>query len=299
MRSLRRGLVCVLLCIAAPNLAAAQPKGRDKAPAHAEPIDVDVAEQQYGKLEYDKANETAERILKQRNLSHDQLVRATKVLAVTHAILGQEDQAREAFLRLLVFEPDYTVDTNLGPKVSTPFVEARGQFRSLTAKPGVEVAANVREGGGSLRVTTRDPTRLVKKVTVGHRWTSAGDYTVTTVPVGEATVEVAAAPQGRTRLDYFAMALDERDNVVFEAGNSQLPKSTFADAGARPAATPTPAKPGAEGGGSVFSSPLFWILAGAAVVGGGTAAYFAFRPDDPTTRAALSPQIRCGADLCK
>jgi hypothetical protein len=304
MRKLRRMVLCVLVGVSAASAAAAQPKGKDKPDraARAEPpADVETAEQLLAKLDYDKANDVAERVVRQKGLSHDQLVRAYRVLAVTYAILDKEDNARDAFLHLLVFDPEYTVDTNLGPKVSTPFVEARGQFRSLPSKPGMEVVANVREGGGQLRVTTRDPTHIAKKVTVGYRWTSSGDYTVSTIGVGEATVEVSPATQGRTRLDFYALALDDRDNAVFEAGNPQVPRSAFAEAGSRPAGGGTGDKAGGgeKSSGSVFSSPVFWIVAGAVVAGGSTAAFFALRPEDAATKASLSPQIRCGAELCK
>lgn len=260
--------------------------------------DVETAEQLYAKLDYDKANEVAAAVLKQRTLTHDQLVRALRVLAVTYAILDKEEQARDAFLQLLISDPDYSVDTNLGPKVGAPFVEARGHYRSLPTKPGIEVAATVRSDGGQLRITTRDPTHVTKKVSVGYRWTSTGDYTVSQLAVGDGTVEVSAAPSGRTRLDFYAQALDDRDNAVLEAGSPQVPKSAFVEA--------SPRVVGGGGGGkqdtksgSVFSSPIFWVLAGAAAVGGGTALFFALRPDEPPTSASLSPVIRCGAEVCK
>lgn len=298
MRKLRRTVLCVLLGVSATsatNAAFAEPNSKDKASAEA-PADVETAEQLYAKLDYDQANAIAERVVKQRGLSHDQLVRAYRILAVTYAILDKDEQAREAFLHLLVFDPEYTIDPNLGPKVSTPFIEARGQFRSLPSKPGMEVAANVRSDGGQLRVMTRDPTRIAKKVVVGYRWTSSGDFTVSTVPVGEATVEVAPAPRGRARLDFYATALDEHDNAVFEAGSSLVPKSAFAEASPQPIAGNGKSE---KAGGSVLSSPLFWIVAGAVVAGGGTAAFFALRPEEATTRASLAPQLRCGTELCR
>lgn len=301
---MRRARLCsliVLLGLAAAAPADAQPRGKGSSRTAEPPADIETAEAAYASLDYDKANEIAARVVKQRNLTHDQLVRAYRILAVTDAVLGKEDEARDAFLKLLVSEPEYTVDTNLGPKVSTPFVEARGQFRTLPSKPGVEVVANVRDAGGQLRVTTRDPLHVARRVTVGYRWTSSGEYVVSTASIGQASVEVAAAPSGRTRLDFYAQAVDERDNVVFEAGNPDAPKSSFVDPSSRPAAFPgagtTP--PAEKNGGSVFSSPLFWILTGAAVVGGGVATYFAIREGDTPTQAALVPRLRCGPDPCK
>ncbi len=293
MRSLSRIVFLLLFALLVTRPVAGQPK---KGAAATGPADVETAEQLYAKLDYEQANAVAEKVTKQRGLSHDQLVRAYRVLAVTHAILDKEELAKEAFLQLLVFEPDYSADTNLGPKVTTPFVEARGIFRSYPQKPGMEVLANVRTDGGQLRVTTRDPTRIVKKVNVGYRWTSSGEYTISQVSIGEGVpVEVVAAPSGRTRLDFYAMALDDKDNAVFEAGSPQVPKSAFAEAGPRGSGGDRDRE-----GGSVFSSPFFWIFAGAAVAGGGTALFFALRPEDPATRSSLSPVIICGGEgRCK
>jgi hypothetical protein len=267
----------------------------------AAPVDVETAEQLYAKLDYEQANAVAERVVKKAGLTHDQLVRAYRVLAVTYAVLDKEEQARDAFLQLLTYDPDYQADPNLGPKVNTPFAEARGSFRSLPSKPGIEVAATVSTGGGNLRVTTRDPTRIVKKVVVGYRWTSSGEYTITQLNQNEAVaaVEVSAAPAGRTRLDFYVQALDDRDNAVLEAGNANVPKSAFAEAGARGGGGGGGGKDDRSEGGSVFSSAGFWwVVAGAAVVGGGTALFFALRPHDPPGSASLSPVIRCGADRC-
>jgi hypothetical protein len=260
----------------------------------AAPADVETAEQLYAKLDYEQANSVAERVVKKQGLSHDQLVRAYRVLAVTYAVLDKEEQARDAFLQLLTYDPDYQADPNLGPKVNTPFMEARGSFRSLPSKPGIEVSATVSTNGGNLRVTTRDPTRIVKKVVVGYRWTSSGEYTLTQLNPNEvvAQVEVGAAPPGRTRLDFYVQALDDRENAVLEAGNANVPKSAFAEAGGG----------GGKGqkseGGSVFSSPVFWVITGVVVAGGATALFFALRPQDPPSSASLSPVIRCGSDRC-
>jgi len=282
----------------APSVALAQRGSKPAAAPLVAPADVETAEALYAKLDYEQASSVAERVVRKNGLTHDQLVRAYRVLAVTYAVLDKEEQARDAFLQLLVYDPDYQVDPNLGPKVNTPFMEARGAYRSLPSKPGIEASANVSTSGGTLRVTTRDPTRIVKRVNVGYRWTSSGDYTITQVSPGEAAaVEVAAAPQGRTRLDFYVQALDERDNAVLEAGNPQVPKSAFAEAGGGGGARGDGKTTKSEGG-SVFSSPFFWIFAGAAVAGGGTALFFALRPEDPTTSVALTPSIRCGAERC-
>lgn len=180
-------------------------------------------------------------------------------------------------------------------------MEARGEYRALPSKPGIEVTPAVRSDGGQLKVITRDPTKLAKKVNVGWRWTSSGDYSVTTISVGEGSVEIAAAPAGRARLDFYAQALDDHENAVFEAGSAAVPKSAFAEAGPKPVAGGAAGKPGQgeEKKGGVLSSPIFWIITAAVVAGGATGAFFIFRKDDTPTSASLTPQIRCGAELCK
>lgn len=283
------------LLVAGPALAQ-RGGGKPGGSTLSAPADVEQAEALYAKLDYEQANAVAERVVKKNGLSHDQLVRAYRVLAVTYAVLDKEEQARDAFLQLLVYDADYQADPNLGPKVNTPFMEARGSFRSLPQKPGIEVAANVSTSGGTLKVTTRDPTRIVKKVNVGYRWTSSGEYTIQQLAPGEAAaVEVAAAPSGRTRLDFYVQAVDERENAVLEAGNPSVPKSAFAEAGGGGGGG---GRGGKQEGGSVFASPFFWVFAGAAAIGGGTALFFALRPTDPPSTASLSPVIKCGADRC-
>lgn len=303
MRGWRRSVGIVSQIVLAATLAlgegsaAAQRRPRDPVEKKPEataplPAEVEIAEQQYAKLDYDRANDVAARVVKERNLTHDQLVRAYRVLAVTHAILDKEEAAREAFLQLLVLDPEYAVDQNLGPKVSAPFVEARGHFRSLASRPGVDVVANVREQGGRLRVVTRDPTHIAKKVTVAYRWSSNGEYTTAQVGVGESGMDVVAAPKGRRRLDFYAQVTDDRDNVVFEAGSPDAPKSAFVEGGRRAAAAPPENK-------TIFASPVFWLVTGALVAGAGTALFFTLRPDGPATEASLSPVIRCGDAPCR
>ena len=230
----------------APIYAAPKtPKGGTPA---ALPDNVETAEQLYGKLEFDDANKVAERVAKQRGLTHDQLVRIYKVLATTHAFLDHEDPAREAFILLMTYEPEYQVDPNQGPKVTTPFFEARGFWRAQPGKPGIEVTAALRaQEPGVLRVTTRDPTHIVKKVSVGYRFTTSGDFVTSVVTVGSSVqVDLPTPPPGKSRVDYYVQALDDRDDVVFESGNPQAPKSALVDT---QAAVTTPPAGGAKDGG--------------------------------------------------
>jgi hypothetical protein len=274
------------------TIHAAKPPGEKPQPPLR--VDVETAEQLYAKLEYEKANEIAQKVIVIKGLTHDQMVRAYRVLAITYAVLEKEEDARDAFVLLLTYDPDYKLDPNLGPRVTTPFQEARGYWRAQPMKPGIEATVVVRVGeGGVIRVTTRDPTKVTRKVNVGYRWASAGDFTTQVVPVAEGvTVDVPAPPPDKTRLDYYVQAIDDRDCVAFEVGSPMAPKSAFAD---QKIITKPPPR-GEEKGGSVFGSPVFWTVTTVVVAGAVVGGYFLFKPKDQEapTSATLAPTLNCG-----
>jgi hypothetical protein len=72
-------------------------------------------------------------------------------------------------------------------------------------------------------------------------------------------------------------------------GSPAVPKSAFAE-------TKSAGTIKKEEGSSVFSSPLFWGITAAALLGGGAVAFFALRPkdQDPPTSATLAPTLNCG-----
>ncbi len=259
------------------------------------PADLETAERQYGDLDYEEANHTADRMLQQHGLSHDQLVRGYKILALTYAILDHADEARDAFVRLLTYNPDFQADPNLGPKVTTPFFEARGFWRGQPSRPGLEVVASARATEvATLRVTTRDPTHIVDDVLLGYRWGANSAYTSKHAAVGEGVlVETTAAPQGAGRLDYYVQALDRRDNIVFEAGNPNAPRTAMVDAPGPPPPPPPPPP-----GKSVFASPIFWGVVVGVLAAGGVGTYFLLRPRDPTS-ASLGSGVACGSGPCQ
>jgi hypothetical protein len=259
------------------------------------PTDVETAERQYADLAYEDANRTADRVLQQRGLTHDQLVRGNRILALTSAILDRAEDAREAFVRLLTYSPDFQADPNLGPKVTTPFLEARGFWRAQSSKPGLEVLVTARATEtATLRVTTRDPTHIVEALILGYRWGATSAYTSKPAAVGDGVlVETTVAPQGALRLDYYVQAFDRRDNVVFETGNPNAPKSATLEA--PPPPPPPPAPPPSR---SIFASPVFWGVVVGVLAAGGVGAYFIVRPRDPTS-ASLGSGVGCGSAQCQ
>ena len=193
--------------------------------------DLEQAEQALVNLDYDGANKVAARLVQQHGLTHEQLVRSYRVLALTDAVLDKESAAREAFQQLLAYDPSYQGDANLGPKVQAPFMEARGFLRAQAVQPGIDVAVVLRASEpGTIRVTTRDPTHVAKRAAVSYRWGGDGAYTTAPVAIAEgATTDVPPPPTGTTRLDYYVQVFDDRDNAAFESGNAMVPKSATVD----------------------------------------------------------------------
>lgn len=298
-RGARGRALCLLASLVVASSSAAAAPARRDLPAREVTADVEEAEQLYAHLEYEEANKVAERASKQRGLSHDPLVRVYRILAITYAVLDRSEASRDAFIALLAYDPDFQADPNLGPRVSTPFLEARGFWRAQPVRPGLEVAVTLRaDEPGAIRVVTRDPLHVVKRVVVGTRWGQAGDFVVTAVaasPVAPSVADVPPPPAGRARLDYYAQALDERDDVVFESGNPGTPRSALVEA-----TRPSPfggSGYGRDGGakrGSIFASPVFWTVAAVVVAGGATAVFFAARGKDDPTSATLAPTVSCG-----
>jgi hypothetical protein len=261
--------------------------------------DLEKAEQSYANLDYEAANKTAQGVIKQHGLTHDQLVRAYRIIGVTHAILDHDQQAQDAFVMLLTYEPDYQADQNLGPKVTTPFFEARGFWRGQPVKPGIDATATVHaKAAGSLKATIRDPSHIVKRAEVGYRWGTVGPFKTKALSAGEsASIDLAEAPTGTTRFDYYVQAFDDKDNAVLESGNATTPKSVTVPVEA--------AVVGPIGNGdkkeksSILASPGFWGVVGGVVAVGAAVTIFALaRPKDEPTSASISPGLNCGPAPC-
>jgi hypothetical protein len=265
--------------------------------------ELDAAEKAYTELEFEKANKMVEAFSRRRGLTHEQLVRTYRLLARTYAILDQEAAARQAFVALLTYAPEEKEDRNLPPKVTERQMEARGILRGYSAQPGIEATAAVNAGEpGVVKVTTNDPTNIIKKVLVGYRWGSMGAYTTGFVGVGVGVqLPVQPGPAGQNRLEFYAQALDERDNVAFEAGSPAAPRAAQAEILAPRQAPPTRTETPASSS-SILSSPVFWVVTSVVLIGGGTGLFFALRPRQeeqlPASRAEFRPVILCGAARC-
>ncbi|HEU4538087.1 MAG TPA: hypothetical protein VFS00_28395 [Polyangiaceae bacterium] len=272
------------------------------APPEARPDELEAAEQAYANLDYAAANAAAERLARQGNLAHDQLVRTTRLLALTHAALDRPAAARDAFVALLAYDPGFQLDAKLGPRFHDPYFEAKGFWKAQSVKPGLEAGAQLRgRSSGFINVTLRDPTHLAQRVQVAYRWAPARGFATQTLEAGEGQLDVPAPPEGSTRLDYYAQALNGRGDVVFQAGSAAAPKtSLLVDLGGGRGA-PVDRRGEGEGGGGLLSKPLFWVVTAAVVAGGAVGGYFLFADQngDKGAGGRWAPALNCGGTACR
>jgi hypothetical protein len=305
--SRRRRLRCCLALLLALALALLAGAAGAAEPRTAQQ-ELDLAEQAYANLQVEEAGKSALRVTKMRGLTHDQLVRAYKVLARSMAVLDKPNLSREAYQFLLTYDPTFEEDTNQSPKLRDPFLEARGNARAAGVA-GIDLTAQPRAGApGTLRVSTHDPSHIVKRVATGWRWPPSGDYQTKNVAVADdVIVDVAAPPANAARLEFYAQAFDERDDVVFEAGNPDAPKTLMLDVMPLPQLPVLPGpetkpiereqpQPTAGGGGSIFRSPIFWTAVGVVVVGGAVATYFIVKGGSGSS--TLGSGVACGGSPC-
>ncbi len=279
-------VLAFVVVTAVPAFALATPEG-----------DLASAENAYAALDYPAASTKADEVLAQRGLSHDVLVRATRVAALSHAALGHSDKAKEYFTLLLGYDPDFKVDSKLGPRFNEPFAEARGYWQAQGRRPSMEVQAVMQYGqAGQIRVVTVDPMNNIKRVAVGYRWAPARDYTNVTVEPGTRSIDVPANPSGAGRLDYWVRAMDSKDNAVFEEGSPDGPKTVIVN------------EPATRGGGgtteekkSFFGSGLFFVATGVVLAGAAVGGYFLLRPTEytPAGTGRTSFGAACGASRCE
>ncbi len=252
--------------------------------------DLAKAEQAYSALDYPTANATAQAVLQKGDLPHDELVRATRILALSSVAMDKAAEAKNAFVLLLTYDPTYTVDSKLGPRYREPFNEAKGYWAAQSGKPGMESSVMVSpRAPGSIRVTTRDPSAIVKRVIVSYRWAPAKTFVQAAAKTGEAHVDVPTPPVGSTRLDYFVRAEDASGSVAFENGTAASPRFSVVQVEA--------ARGDAKEGKSVFASPIFWIITGVIVAGGATAAVLLATQKGETTTVVSNkwtPALGCG-----
>ncbi|MEM9070401.1 MAG: hypothetical protein AAGE52_17990 [Myxococcota bacterium] len=244
------------------------------------------AEEAYLNVDFERTLELCQEALASGELSAERVTRVYELMGVASAANGDEERSRDSYIRMLALSPEAQVDTNLAPRLRSPFMEARGYWATRSERMNVE-ARLVRAQRG-LRVLVTDPLGMGTEVRVLTR--TAGEL----VPMTELRynaeesrlVEVESLPDA-DRIEYVIQLLDEHGNRLVELGTEDEPRSVGRDVAT-----------GVGGGGSENDDDRggipVWVWA---VVGGVLAAsaltvglYFGLRTEPVDLQSAVEFQ---------
>ena len=132
------------------------------------------AEAAYGEIDFERALEEATAALESGDYGPRDLARIYELIGMASAANGEEERSRDAYIRLLALTPDAEVDTNLAPRLRSPFMEAKGYWSSRSDVLGVE--ARFVEARHLLRVELVDPLGMATDIIVRSRAGGTADY---------------------------------------------------------------------------------------------------------------------------
>jgi hypothetical protein len=247
------------------------------------------AEQSYLDVDFDGTLSAAQEALREGGHTPAQLVRIYELLGVSSAAVGENERARDFFVRMLAIDMSADLDDTVPPRLRAPFLEARGIVTSRPARLGAEVGlARVQS---ALHVALTDPFQLGRTLRVHARLEGTLEF---------ATREEAAQPVMFARLDgaatadrveYWVELVDPFGNQILVLGTEFEPRvvgrvSTAPGGGGGGA--------GGGGGGDIASEPWLWIVIGVVVVGGGVTAGVIL--GDQASRLELRTGVTIGID---
>jgi len=240
-------------------------------------VGIEQAESSLREYVFDRALAEVEAALSSGGLSLDLLRRALKVRAESLSALNRPEDAQQAYARLLSIQPDFDIDDRLGPRIRSPFFDARAFLDEQAERPGLTLS--IRENrSGRVHVRVHDPLSMIGKVVVHHRPRGGrGAYSAVALSARGGIVPLS---DGGAH-EVYVRALTPEKSVAFELGapakpvSTEIPGTTTTALPARhkthsaPLRPTRPAVPRARSGSSssVFESPVFWVIAGVVVTG--------------------------------
>lgn len=229
-------------------------------PVSAQGDELRQAEQAYLRVDFEATLQHARSALEEGGRSRNELTRIYQLQGISAAALGREEDARDAYVRMLALDPGHEMDRNLAPRLRGPFLEARGYWTAQSDRLEAQVVLAREEGG--LRVSVSDPLDMAGAVVLRARPAGAASWSETRVPaVGHQLVPIPGAAEA-TQVEYALEVLDAHGNRIVEQGTVGAPR-TVGRAGLT-ASGPVREEPE---GDSILASPIFWTIAGAIVVG--------------------------------
>lgn len=251
------------------------------APVHAQDL-LGQAEEAYMNVDFERTLDLSRQAMATGRLSPDRLARVYELMGVAYAASGDEDASREAYKKMLALRPDAQVDTNLAPRLRSPFMEARGYWATRSDRLAADVALVRSERG--LRISIVDPLGMAARIVVRTRVSGEmRPLEEQTLPAESGALAVVEGLPEADRIDYVIELQDQAGNRLVQLGTNDTPNVVGRDpvvAGGGGAA------PREEGGGV---PGWVWGVVGGVVAAAaiGTGLYLGLRTEPITLRSAV------------
>ncbi len=179
------------------------------------------AETAYEQVDLEGTLEQARQALEDGGHNRRQLIRIYELIGVSAAALGEEDESRAAYLRMLALAPDAQVDRNLSPQMRSPFLEARGYWVAHSER--LEASESYSDRNDSVRIQLSDPLEMADTILVYCRIDDEEEFTEISEPAREIVgVELPGAQRAES-IEYYIVILDQHGNNIIELGNEVEP----------------------------------------------------------------------------
>jgi hypothetical protein len=239
------------------------------------------AQAAFDALSFDEAVRHYEDALK-LPASRAERIAAWKGLGLCRAYTGDGPEATDAFMKLLLLDPDATVDSKLGARITRPMEDARRSMRTKRSPPSLN-----RSRSGDLQANYTDRSGLAQELRVRWRVKGTGEYKLAS---GNLDKQLTVKTPPGEDVEAFLQVMDGWEGVLFEVGTQAAPKelgavvrsagavkSVMDDVNAKTGRVPRPATAVVE----EERAPAWpwWLVGTAVVVGGGVAAtWYLTRP---------------------
>jgi tetratricopeptide (TPR) repeat protein len=188
----------------------------------------------YDALDYERAIVVLEESLTESLTREEQIV-SHKTLAFAYAALGKDEQARNAFVKLLRLDDSVILDRTVAPRVRALFEEARTAIATGNASPAarpslpiVNVSAPLPalKEGQPLSLGGAVTGGVAQKICLFHR--ARGDLRYSQVygemrPTGKFVVTAPGVAVKPPVFEYYLTALDEHGAAVAQSGSYAQP----------------------------------------------------------------------------
>ncbi len=274
------------------GLAHAKP-ATDRASDSADPYD--AAREAEARLDYKAVIIHATSALEMAN-SHERLVNLYTLLGTANGVLGKNDDAIDAFTRLLAIDPEHHLSRGVSPKITRPFKEAGGYWIDRPGGLGVVPTMPREIAGGkllSVGVKLEDPLKMVANVRLSYRQEGTPEFAKLETPVSAAVAFTIPAEKIPSRaadytLELYVTALGPTGSELRTAGDAAHPLLVTVRASREPtlivdntAATTAivGSVPPRKGPNPILKKWWLWTAVGAVVVvgaalGGGLGWYY-------------------------